>query len=67
MTFNWELYMGASLSLLASRNLGICRLELSGDPTFRERTSDGNSLYHFEGWFRLSDDSGILIWPSMAV
>jgi hypothetical protein len=29
MTCSWELYMGASLSLLASRDLRICGLDLA--------------------------------------
>jgi hypothetical protein len=29
MTCDWELYMGASLSSLASRDFGSCSLELS--------------------------------------
>src|ERR1035441_2745292 len=34
MTCSWELYMDASLSLLASRDLGICGLELAENRTF---------------------------------
>jgi hypothetical protein len=41
MTCDWELYMGASLSSLASRDLGICSLELSEN--------------EFSGGSRLSD------------
>src|ERR1035438_1092525 len=34
MSCSWELYMDASLSLLASRDLGICGLELAENRIF---------------------------------
>jgi hypothetical protein len=52
MTCDWELYMGASLSSLASRDFGSCSLELSEKPTFAA----------------LRDFTSLLIWdPGMRV